>query len=54
MTLNEELDMGHLKESIRNFVEKHIIADDPSPERSWLDNLSGELEPPVEELPETA
>ena len=46
--------MGHLKESIHKFVEKHIVADDPSPERSWLDEQSGILEPPAEELPETA
>ncbi|WP_458116729.1 hypothetical protein [Arthrobacter sp. D2-10] len=41
--------MGHLQERIHNFVEKHIIADDPCPERSWLDNLAGELEPPAED-----
>lgn len=45
--------MGHLRESIHNFVEKHIIADDPSPEPSWLDNQSGVLEPPTQELSDT-
>ncbi len=45
--------MGHIHDLIHNFVEKHIIADDPHPEHSWLDTLSGELEPPAEEIPET-
>lgn len=48
MTLDEELDMGHLKERIRHFVEKHIIADDPCPGYSWLDKQEPDLEPPVE------
>lgn len=46
--------MGHLKESIHHFVEQHIIADDPSPEPSWLDRQSGILEPAAEDVPETA
>lgn len=45
--------MGHLQERIHNFVEKHIIADDPCPEYSWLDKQDGDLEQPPEELPVT-
>ena len=36
-----------IKEAIRRFVVRHIVADDPYPVRSWLDqqNMPSETRP---------